>query len=137
MQPERLMTPDSTSEIEAADAPPPPLCATLRGEVVVARLGHANTMFSRMRGLLGRSGLDRDEGLWIEPCPSIHMFFMRFPLDVVFLDEQHCVVRVHEDVRPWRIARGGKFAHSVLELPQGTAAFFNIRPGDRIVIASS
>jgi uncharacterized membrane protein (UPF0127 family) len=63
------------------------------------------------------------------------MFFMRFAIDAVFLDEQLQVVRVFEDLGPWRMARGGKFAHSVLELPQGKAAFFNIRVGDRVQIA--
>lgn len=108
----------------------------MRGETITARLAHADTTWRRMRGLLGRSGLASDEGLWIQPCNSIHMFGMRFPLDAVFLDRSGQVVRVHEDLHPWRMARGGKFAHSVLELPQGTAAFFNIRAGDRVEIVA-
>lgn len=107
----------------------------MRGEVVVSRLHRADTMFSRMRGLLGRSGLEPSEGLWIDPCNAIHMFFMCFAIDVVFLDTQQQVVRVCEDVRPWRMARGGKFAETVLELPQGTAAFYNIRVGDRMSLS--
>lgn len=103
-------------------------------QVVVPRLDRAATAPRRMVGLLGRSGIAQDEGLWIVPTKSIHMFFMRFPIDVVFLDRALQVVRVHEDVRPWRTAGGGKFAHSVLELPQGTAAFHNLRVGDRLVI---
>jgi uncharacterized membrane protein (UPF0127 family) len=94
-------------------------------------------MWSRMRGLLGRATLTADTGLWITPCPSIHMWFMRFAIDAVFLDDQRQVVRVFEDLRPWRIARGGKFAHSVLELPQGKAAFFNLRVGDRLSIEAN
>lgn len=107
---------------------------SLRGEVVTAELVKADTMWKRMRGLLGRGSLAPTEGLWIEPCNAIHMFFMRFPIDAVFLDEGFQVVRVHEDLRPWRMARGGKFAHSVLELPQGKAAFFNIRVGDKLQV---
>lgn len=106
----------------------------LRGEVVTPRLVRTDSRWSRMRGLLGRASLPASEGLWITPCPSIHMFFMRFAIDAVFLDEQLQVVRVFEDLRPWRMARGGRFAHSVLELPQGKAAFFNIRVGDRLQI---
>jgi uncharacterized membrane protein (UPF0127 family) len=106
----------------------------LGGEVVTPALVKADTMWRRMRGLLGRGALAPSEGLWISPCNAIHMFFMRFPIDAVFLDEQLQVVRVHEDLRPWRMARGGKFAHSVLELPQGKAAFFNIRVGERLAI---
>ncbi|MBC7461684.1 MAG: DUF192 domain-containing protein [Thermoleophilia bacterium] len=109
--------------------------ASLRGEVVTADLQRADRMWSRMRGLLGRRSLAASEGLWITPCPSIHMLGMRFAIDAVFLDEQHQVVRVFEDLRPGRMARGGKFARSVLELPQGKAAFFNIRVGDRLELA--
>ena len=109
----------------------------LRGEIVTPALIKADTMWRRMRGRLGRGGLAPSEGLWIQPCTSIHMFFMRFPIDAVFLDEHHQVVRVHEDLRPWRMARGGKFAHSVLELPQGKAAFFNIRVGDKLQLLSN
>jgi uncharacterized membrane protein (UPF0127 family) len=106
----------------------------LGGEVVTPHLEKAGTMLTRMRGLLGRSSLDTDEGLWIVPCPSIHMFFMRFAIDAVFIDKDGYVVRVHERLRPWRMARGGKHAHSVLELPAGRASFFNIRVGDRLSI---
>lgn len=107
----------------------------LHGEVVTPFLAKADTMWSRMRGLLGRGALAPSEGLWISPCNSIHMFFMRFPIDAVFIDERLQVVRVVEDLKPWRLARGGKFAHSVLELPPGKAAFFNIRVGDKLQIA--
>lgn len=106
----------------------------LRGETVVTRLHRADTPMSRMRGLLGRRELDPDEGMWIEPCDAIHMFGMRFPIDAIFLDDEHRVVKVCEDLAPWRMARGGRFAQSVLELPQGKAAFFNVRVGDRLRI---
>jgi uncharacterized membrane protein (UPF0127 family) len=106
----------------------------LQGEVVTPLLFKADTMWTRMRGLLGRGGLAPSEGLWISPCNSIHMFFMRFPIDAIFIDERLQVTRVCEDVKPWRIARGGKHAHSVLELPPGKAAFFNIRVGDKLQI---
>lgn len=106
----------------------------LRGELVIAQLQRADTMLTRMRGLLGRPRLERHEGMWIDPCDAIHMMFMRFSIDAVFLDAQQQVVKVAEDVRPWRMARGGRYAHSVLELPQGTAAFFNVRVGDRMTL---
>lgn len=106
----------------------------LRGELVTARLQRADSMLPRMRGLLGRKRLERHEGMWIDPCDAIHMMFMRFAIDAIFLDAQQQVVKVAEDVQPWRMARGGRYAHSVLELPQGTAAFFNIRAGDRMTL---
>ena len=112
----------------------PTLRLALHGEVVTPFLIKADTMWSRMRGLLGRGALAPSEGLWITPCNSIHMFFMRFAIDAVFIDERLQVVKVVEDLKPWRMARGGKFAHSVLELPPGKAAFFNIRVGDKLHI---
>ncbi|MCW2926202.1 MAG: putative secreted protein [Thermoleophilia bacterium] len=109
----------------------------LHGEIVTPHLVKADTMWSRMRGLLGRGALAPSEGLWISPCSSIHMFFMRFSIDAVFIDQHLQVVRVVEDLKPWRMSRGGKFAHSVLELPPGKAAFFNIRVGDKLAILSN
>ncbi len=109
----------------------------LNGELITPRLIRADTMWTRMRGLLGRGALAPSEGLWISPCNAIHMFFMRFSIDAVFIDEKLQVVRVVEDLRPWRMSRGGKFAHSVLELPPGKAAFFNIRVGDKLTIAAA
>ena len=91
-------------------------------DVVVQQLTIARTMLARMRGLLGRSTLEQHEGLWITPCTSIHMMFMRFPIDAVFIDRDMHIVRIHERVKPWRFARGGRHAHSVLELAAGTAA---------------
>jgi uncharacterized membrane protein (UPF0127 family) len=125
---------DSTEGAFANADPADSWRMSLNGELVTPRLIRADRMWGRMRGLLGRGALAPSEGLWITPCNSIHMFFMRFSIDVVFIDEHLQVVRVHEDVRPWRMARGGKHAHSVLELPPGKAAFFNIRVGDKLTI---
>lgn len=133
---QRPSQPDSTEGAFAGERRDACFALRLGDEVVTPELFKADTMWTRMRGLLGRGGLAPSEGLWIEPCSSIHMFFMRFPIDAVFIDRHHQVVRVHEDLRPWRMARGGKFAHSVLELPQGKAAFYNIRVGDRLSIAA-
>jgi uncharacterized membrane protein (UPF0127 family) len=86
-----------------------------------------------MKGLLGRSGLDVGEGLLIRPASSIHMFFMRFAIDAVFLDRSLRVVGVAADLRPWRIAwRRG--ARAVLELPAGEAARRGLGVGDRLVL---
>ena len=106
----------------------------LGSEIVTQHLEVADRMLSRMRGLLGRRSLASDQGLWITPCPSIHMMFMRFPIDAVFLDDDLTVVRVHSDVRPWGMARGGRHAKSVLELPAGKAVSCNISIGDRLTI---
>jgi stress-induced morphogen len=74
------------------------------GEVVCERCELANTPLKRMRGLLGRSGLDEDEGMLFRPAGSIHMFFMRFPIDAVFCDRDLVVVGVERDLKPWKTA---------------------------------
>jgi len=99
------------------------------GTVVCERCERAERMFARMRGLLGRAGLAPGEGMLIDPSPSVHMFFMRFPLDVVFVDRSRTVVKVVHDLRPWRIA-GARRAVAALELPAGTAARCGLREGD-------
>jgi uncharacterized membrane protein (UPF0127 family) len=89
----------------------------------------ADTFLSRLRGLLGRRGLGEGEGLLIRPTSSIHTFFMRFTLDVAFLDRDGCVVKLVPGLRPWRMsfARG---ARSALELPAGEIERRQLRVGD-------
>jgi len=90
----------------------------------------AVTVWTRFVGLLGRSSLAAGEGLWIEPCSSIHMFFMRFAIDAVFVDRSATVTRVVSNLVPWRIASGGRGAHAVLEVPVGTVLSSGTREGD-------
>ena len=71
-----------------------------------------------MKGLLGRSELRPGEGLLLRPASAIHTFFMRFPIDAVFLDREWRVVGIADDVAPWRTA-ARKGAKAVLELPAG------------------
>ena len=101
--------------------------------VVCERCSVAATPLRRMKGLLGRKSLDANEGLLIQPTSSIHMFFMRFPIDAVFLDREMVVRKVVPDLKPWHMAfsRGAK---SVVELRAGTAARHDVAPGDRLTI---
>lgn len=102
-----------------------------RGPVVARRVMHANTFWRRLRGLMGRRSLMPDEGLLLDPCNAIHTFFMRFPIDALFLDAEGRVVGVVESMPlwRWRIMPG---ARAVLELAAGTVARTGIRQGDRI-----
>lgn len=93
----------------------------------------ADTPRLRLVGLLGRSGLDPGEGLLLRRSGSIHMFFMRFAIDAVFLDRDDTVVRVAPDLRPWRVA-AARGARSVLELPAGTCAGLQVAPGDQLIV---
>ncbi|MGA3333679.1 MAG: DUF192 domain-containing protein [Terracidiphilus sp.] len=90
-----------------------------RGTVLATRLEAARTGPARRKGLLGREGLLPGEGLWIVPCESVHTFFMRFPIDLVYLDRKNCIRKVRSAVGPWR-ASACLAAHSILELPAGT-----------------
>ncbi|MBA2360392.1 MAG: DUF192 domain-containing protein [Actinobacteria bacterium] len=87
-----------------------------------------------MRGLLGRRSLPSDQGILLKPAASIHTFFMRFPIDAVFLDREHRVVGIERDVRPWRTV-GRRGSHAVLELPSGECQRRELAVGERLVSA--
>jgi uncharacterized membrane protein (UPF0127 family) len=98
------------------------------GDVVVENCLLAETALSRCRGLLGRSGLSSGEGMLLRPTSSVHTAFMRFAIDVVFLDRADRVLKVADDLGPWRMA-GCRGARAALELPAGEARRRGLRPG--------
>jgi uncharacterized membrane protein (UPF0127 family) len=102
-----------------------------QGRVACARCVVARSFRDRSRGLLGRKSLERGEGMLITKTSSIHMFFMAFPIDAVFLDKELRIRRIAADLKPWRIAwkRGSK---SVLELPAGSASEAGLVVGSRL-----
>jgi uncharacterized membrane protein (UPF0127 family) len=106
------------------------------GRVVCERAVVADKPWTRARGLLGRSRLEAGEGLLLRPASSIHMFFMRFPIDAVFLDRDFVVLKVVADLRPWRLA-AGRGARSVLELCAGECERRGVRVGDRLLVGES
>jgi uncharacterized membrane protein (UPF0127 family) len=101
------------------------------GTTVCERCTVADRMLPRMKGLLGRRELSPGEGMLIEPAPSIHTFFMRFPIDAVFLSRNDEVLKVSAHVKPWR-ARSCARAFAVLELAAGEAERRGIEPGQRL-----
>jgi hypothetical protein len=104
-----------------------------RGTVLATRLEAARTGPTRRKGLLGREGLLPGEGLWIVPCESVHTFFMRFPIDLVYLDRKNSIRKVRSAVGPWR-ASACLAAHSILELPAGTVRETRTERGDTVEI---
>ena len=102
------------------------------GAVVCERCEIPESSFGRARGLLGRDGLEPGGGMLIDRAGSVHMFFMRFPIDVVFLSRDRTVVGVRHRLRPWRYA-GARRAVAALELPAGRAAEVGVEPGDVLV----
>jgi len=105
--------------------------AHVDGRLVCERCDVADQLVARMRGLLGRSDLPQGEGVLLRPAGSIHTFFMRFPIDVVFLNEEDKVVKVVHRLSPWRAA-GMKGARSVLELAAGEAESRGIEVGSTL-----
>jgi len=104
------------------------------GKQLADNLTAADDLFKRMKGLLGKDKLLAGEGLWIKPCMSIHTFFMKFPIDIVFLDKRNGVMALISSMRRNRLTRLYLKAASVLELPAGTIEKADIRIGDEIVI---
>ena len=113
--------------------PEPPLRVLnrTRGTVLASRLQVADTGAARRKGLLGRDRLAPGEGLWIAPCESVHTFFMRFPIDLVYLDRKRQIRKLRGSVGPWRLS-ACFFAHSVLELPSGVIRETQTQPGDTL-----
>jgi uncharacterized membrane protein (UPF0127 family) len=108
-----------------------------RGSGVAARVRHADRAWSRIVGLLGRRSLAEDEGLLLTPCTSIHTFFMRFPIDILYLDREHVVVKAVRALRPFRFSARLTGGHSVLELSPGAIEASGTQVGDRLALAPS
>jgi uncharacterized membrane protein (UPF0127 family) len=101
------------------------------GRVACERCSVANHPWTRLRGLLGRSGLEGGEGMLFPRTGSIHTMFMRFPIDVVFLDAELRVLSVREAVPAWRAVKE-RGAKATLELAAGEAARAGIAAGDSL-----
>ncbi len=96
------------------------------------RVRRASSLVDRTVGLLSTAALRPGEGLWIERSPSIHMFFMRYPIDAVFVDKDQRVTKVVHDLKPWRVVWWARGARDCLELPAGTARATNTQVGDQL-----
>ncbi len=108
-----------------------------RGTVLCARLEDAGGIVGQGRGLLGRKRLEQDEGMLFvrgrfEPFMWMHMFFMRFPIDIVFLDRNDIVVKLNRELRPWRVSSVVFAARKALELSGGAADLCRTTVGDKI-----
>ncbi len=112
---------------------PVSLVNVTRGTTVAEQLETAFDSGSRKRGLLGRDGLSTGRALVIAPCSGVHTFFMRFPLDLLFLTRDGRVRQTRRAVAPWRIALApGSFA--VVEGAAGMVERSGTRPGDHLAL---
>ncbi len=108
-----------------------------RGTVLCERLEVAEGMAEQSRGLLGREALEPGRGMLfqrgrLEPFMLMHMFFMRFSIDIVFLDQDDRVVKIDHNLRPWRVSSLVFRARKALEIEAGSAARAGTRAGDQI-----
>lgn len=99
-------------------------------QIVVEHLRLANTFFSRLRGLMFSAALPKGHGLWITPCQQIHTQFMRYAVDVIFLDAHGTVLHIQRAMRPWRFTRFFSQASAVVEMNAGAAN--RIQIGDQL-----
>jgi uncharacterized membrane protein (UPF0127 family) len=97
------------------------------------RANVATSMWARFWGLMGKAPLPEGEALIIDPCSSVHTMFMRFAIDVVYLDREHKILKVAAAVKPYRTS-AGRGARSVIEMPAGAAERAGLTVGDRVVI---
>ncbi len=99
------------------------------GSVVSAQVAEARSFFERLKGLMFDEGMSEFDGLLIIPCNSIHTFFMRFNIDVIFLDKNFKVVKIIKNLAPWRMTRFYFSAFQVLEMKGGSLAS-DVEEGD-------
>ena len=107
------------------------------GENVIAkRCGLARSFKDRFFGLMGKGDLSPNEGLYFEKCNSVHMWFMRISIDIIFVNKRLEITSVHEHVRPWKVLPITDFkASGVFELASGTAKNFGLKQGGSLCLS--
>ena len=105
------------------------------GAPIATSVERAVTRATRRRGLLGRDGMPAGSALMIEPCPAVHTAFMRFAIDVVFVDRQGYAIKIVPNLGAWRIAVAPR-AYAVVEMPAGTLERVDLAVGDRLFLST-
>lgn len=109
---------------------------TLNNEIIADRVEMAQCFFSRAIGLISRKTLNKGEGLVIKPCFSVHTFFMKFAIDILFISGKNKVIALYENVSPWRILPLHPKSFYVIELAAGSISDKNIQKDDTITLIS-
>ncbi len=107
-----------------------------KGVVIAQEAKLASSLGQRMKGLLGKRNLPANEALILKPCSSIHTFFMRFAIDVLFLDKNMQIVRLIQNMSPNRLSPTVWVSRMPIELPAGKISQTNTQIGDRLRIQS-
>ena len=108
-----------------------------RARILVPDLDIADSFLSRLCGLLGKRELPEDSGLLLDHCHQVHMFFMRFAIDLIFLSEAKQVVHLERQLRPWRVSSYIPEAKTIIEIPAGSLEHLSIQLGDVLEVRSS
>jgi uncharacterized membrane protein (UPF0127 family) len=104
------------------------------GQCLAEEVTLANTFFKRLRGLMFRRSLAAAEAIWLRPCNGVHTFWMLFAIDVIFLDQQLRIVKLIENMRPFRVTAPHLAARSVIEMPAHTISRSSLKVGDQLEI---
>jgi uncharacterized protein len=105
-----------------------------RNTVLAEEAKTADGFFARLVGLLNRDSLNKSEALILSPSNSIHSFFMRFTIDVIFLDKSGKVIDILPSFKAWCLSPIYFTAHTAIELPENTIWPTQTQPGDIIKI---
>lgn len=103
-------------------------------EVVLENVVIADSFFSRLKGLMGKNTIKDDEGLLIRPCNSIHTFFMKFNLDIAFIDKNFIVLEIYRDLAPNKLSKIYKKSKFVIE--SKTGSLYKLKKGEQIQIVN-
>ena len=134
----RIQTPlDRATASTIATVKPIYRLETDSGALLADQVAVADGLWSRFCGLMLRRELPQGHGIALRPCSSVHMFFMRFPLDVLFVDGDGRVLRVLDSLRPWRVSSIVRGAKGAIELPAGTAARSGVVPGTVLTMTAA
>jgi uncharacterized membrane protein (UPF0127 family) len=106
----------------------------LNGTVLIPLVVMADRFLPRLLGFMGQPAPASGSALYLNPCRSIHTCFMRFPIDVIFLDRSLHVVKLTSNLRSWRIAMGPSSTQCIIEIPTGTSLLSSLRIGDALVL---
>jgi uncharacterized membrane protein (UPF0127 family) len=106
-----------------------------KNNIVADKIIIADKFWARMRGLMWEKELKEEEGLLLAPCNAVHMMFMRFPIDVIFLDKDSVVIKILHKLKPWRTSPIVRGAYQVIEMKAGKAVEKGINTGDKLSLA--
>ena len=104
------------------------------GQLLAEKVTLANTFFTRLRGLIARSRLAPAEALWLRPCNGVHTWWMHYAIDVIFLDRELRIVKLVENMRPFRLTAPHREARSVLEMSAHSISRAQLKVGDQLEV---